>query len=77
MYYYWFDTAVSVCLSIVGNDNIYRISTSARHMLSIHMEDFSGNFAYAKYSVFDIGEEQRKYILRIVGYSGDGDGLSM
>ncbi|XP_071140231.1 microfibril-associated glycoprotein 4-like [Mytilus edulis] len=54
----------------LGNDNIYQISTSTSHMLSIYMEDFTGKFAYANYSVFDIGDEHRKYQLRIDGFTG-------
>lgn len=63
-------------LTILGNDNIHLISASTSQKLSIYLEDFNGNFAYANYSVFSIGDEHRKYQLRVEMFSGTA-GLSM
>ncbi|VDI43239.1 Hypothetical predicted protein, partial [Mytilus galloprovincialis] len=54
----------------LGNENIHQISSSTGHKLSIYLEDFTGKFAYANYSVFDLGDEQRKYQLSINEFSG-------
>ncbi|XP_063436503.1 uncharacterized protein LOC134717934 [Mytilus trossulus] len=63
----------------LGNDNIHQISTSTSHKLSIYLEDFTGSFKYANYSHFIIGDELRKYQLRIDGpkvTAGLGDYLT-
>ncbi|CAG2252287.1 Ryncolin-2,Ryncolin-1,Ficolin-2,Ficolin-1,Ryncolin-3 [Mytilus edulis] len=52
----------------LGNDNIHQISTSTSHKLSIYIEDFTGSYKYANYSHFSIGDELRKYQLRIYGF---------
>lgn len=57
-------------ISIPGNDNIHQISTSTNHRLSIYLEDFTGRFAYANYSVFNVGDEQRKYQLGVYVFTG-------
>lgn len=54
----------------LGNDNIHQISTSTSHRLSIYIEDFNGHFAYANYSIFNVGDEHRKYQIGVSGYSG-------
>ncbi|XP_063436502.1 ficolin-2-like [Mytilus trossulus] len=59
----------------LGNENIHQISSSTSHKLSIYLEDFTGKFAYANYSVFDLGDQNRKYQLRINEFSGTS-GLS-
>ncbi|VDH99147.1 Hypothetical predicted protein [Mytilus galloprovincialis] len=59
-----------------GNDSINQISTSTSHRLSIYIEDFKGNFAYANYLIFNVGDEHRKYQLGVCGFSGT-NGLSM
>ncbi|CAG2197142.1 unnamed protein product [Mytilus edulis] len=55
---------------VKGNENIHQISSSTSHKLSIYIEDFTGKFAYANYSVFDLGDEHRKYQLRVNEFSG-------
>ncbi|CAC5416919.1 unnamed protein product [Mytilus coruscus] len=60
----------------LGNENIHQISSSTSHKLSIYLEDFTGKFAYANYSVFDLGDQYRKYQLRIDRFTGTS-GLSM
>ncbi|CAC5416915.1 Fibrinogen-like protein 1,Ryncolin-2,Angiopoietin-1,Ryncolin-4,Fibrinogen C domain-containing protein 1,Angiopoietin-related protein 2,Angiopoietin-2,Angiopoietin-related protein 7,Ficolin-2,Ryncolin-1,Tenascin-R,Ryncolin-3,Ficolin-1,Angiopoietin-4 [Mytilus coruscus] len=59
----------------LGNDNIHEISSSTTHRLSIYIEDFNGRFANANYSVFNVGDEHRKYQLGVYDFSGT-NGLS-
>ncbi|XP_060587652.1 fibrinogen-like protein 1 [Ruditapes philippinarum] len=47
-----------------------------QHELRIDLEDFDGNRAYAKYSIFKILPEEMKYKLEVGGYNGNaGDSL--
>ncbi|CAG2188101.1 FCN [Mytilus edulis] len=54
----------------LGNDNIHTISTTTGHKLSIYLEDFNGDFKYANYSYFQLGNEHRKYMLNLGTFSG-------
>jgi len=57
-----------------GNDNIYLLSLQGLYpkgsLLRIEMNDWKGNSTYAKYSSFELGNENSKYELRIGKYAG-------
>ncbi|XP_052074118.1 ryncolin-1-like [Mytilus californianus] len=60
----------------LGNEKINRLTSSGKYQLSINLEDFSGNHAYAKYKNFLVGDASSKYKLTVSGYSGNaGDSL--
>jgi len=61
----------------LGLDKIHRL-TKERSRLRVDLEDFSGNTAYAEYSVFGVSDEGIKYKLSLGSYSGTaGDSLSV
>ncbi|XP_017009860.2 fibrinogen C domain-containing protein 1 isoform X1 [Drosophila takahashii] len=51
----------------IGLNKLHALTASALHELRIVMEDFSGNVAYAGYSVFAIGSEREIYPLSVLG----------
>lgn len=62
----------------IGLETLYRLTSSEPHELYIHLENFNGMKSYARYSNFQIGGEDTKYELRMLGaFSGTaGDRLS-
>ena len=54
----------------LGLDKIHRL-TKERSRLRVDLEDFSGNTAYAEYSVFGVSDEGSKYKLSLGSYSGN------
>ncbi|XP_049297119.1 ficolin-1-like [Anopheles funestus] len=55
----------------LGLDSIYQLTVSGPHELIVLLEDFEGNRTYAKYDLFEIGDEDEKYVLKKLGeYSG-------
>ena len=59
----------------LGLRKIHRLTASAE--LRVDVADFNGNMRFAKYSTFDIGDDQSKFRLTVSGYSGTaGDSLS-
>ncbi|XP_039488357.1 fibrinogen-like protein 1 isoform X2 [Drosophila santomea] len=66
----------------IGLNKLHALTSSALHELRIVMEDFSGNVAYAGYSLFAIGSEKELYPLVLLGKFQDnltpsaGDSLS-
>ncbi|EDO43717.1 predicted protein, partial [Nematostella vectensis] len=60
-----------------GNDNIHRLTSVTPVELLIELEDFEGQYKYAKYQTFSVGDEGSKYLLTVGGYSGTtGDSLT-
>lgn len=61
----------------LGLENIYHITNAAPHELLVEMVGFDNTFHYARYSSFEIGTEEEKYVLnKLGGYSGTaGDSL--
>ncbi|CAG2197144.1 unnamed protein product [Mytilus edulis] len=53
-----------------GNYYIHQISSSTGHKLSIYLEDFTEHFVYANFSLFDLGNQHRKYQLTIDKFAG-------
>ncbi|VDI43929.1 ficolin [Mytilus galloprovincialis] len=54
----------------LGNEAIHEITSHGNHELRIEMTDFDGNFKYAEYRVFGIGDEADGYPLLIFSYTG-------
>ncbi|XP_035697760.1 fibrinogen-like protein 1 [Branchiostoma floridae] len=60
----------------LGLDKIYNLTIQNSYELYVQLEDWEGNFAYARYETFNIGDESKDYTLTIGAYSGDaGDSL--
>ena len=63
----WF---VLLICTFSGNDYLNEITSQARYVLRIDMEDFENETRYADYSNFSVGSERNKYKLSIGTYSG-------
>ncbi|XP_066296424.1 fibrinogen C domain-containing protein 1-like [Branchiostoma lanceolatum] len=60
----------------LGLDRIHTLLAQNSYELYVALEDWEGNFAYAKYDTFSIGDESTDYTLHLGGYSGDaGDSM--
>ena len=55
----------------LGLDKIHRLTSDNNSMLRVDLEDFEGNTAYAKYSMFGLMSENDKYKLTLGWYSGN------
>ena len=59
-----------------GNENLYFLTLQSLYpkgsQLRIDMTDWEGNKIYAKYNLFQIGDEQIKYMMHVSGFTGDG-----
>jgi len=62
----------------IGNRNLYLLTSVKQYKLRVELNDWDGNFRWAEYSNFKIGDSSTKYNLTSVGtYSGDaGDSLT-
>lgn len=60
----------------LGNEDIHLLTTRTKNDLRVDLQKFSGEKAYAKYSLFSVASEADKYKLTVGGYSGTaGDSL--
>ena len=61
----------------LGNDKIHRLTAARPSTLRVELEDWNGARVYAKYSKFNIGDEQANYRREVGSYSGTaGDSLA-
>ncbi|KAL9707769.1 hypothetical protein quinque_011287 [Culex quinquefasciatus] len=58
----------------LGLEAIHQITKRGTYELMVELEDFSGNYKYARYTEFQLGVEAEKYALNKLGsYSGTAD----
>ena len=54
----------------LGLSKIHRLTREGSNTLRVDLGDFSSNTAYAKYSIFSIGNDSTQYTLTVSNYSG-------
>ncbi|ESO03149.1 hypothetical protein HELRODRAFT_174042 [Helobdella robusta] len=60
----------------IGNDNLYKLTSSNKYKLLIVLEDFDGATRCASYDTFSVGPPSSNYVLYIGDYRGTaGDSL--
>ncbi|XP_062716365.1 ryncolin-1-like isoform X2 [Aedes albopictus] len=61
----------------IGLERLYKLTKDKNVTLMVEIEDYDGNYGYARYDEFEIGDEDAKYVLkRISGHSGTmGDSM--
>uniref|UniRef100_A0AAG5DGS7 Fibrinogen C-terminal domain-containing protein n=1 Tax=Anopheles atroparvus TaxID=41427 RepID=A0AAG5DGS7_ANOAO len=61
----------------LGLEILYQLTSSRTHELMVEMRDYQGNYGYAHYDQFIIGNESEGYSLEIGTYNGTaGDSLT-
>ena len=60
----------------LGLDKIHRVTVSSSNKLSVDLERFNGDLAFAEYSSFSVANETAKYQLSLGSYSGKMVGRS-
>ncbi|XP_049548921.1 fibrinogen-like protein A [Anopheles darlingi] len=62
----------------LGLEKVHQITRDRKHELIVELQDFSGNYKYARYDAFEIGSESERYNLKVLGkYNGTaGDAMS-
>ncbi|XP_058122652.1 angiopoietin-4-like [Anopheles ziemanni] len=53
----------------LGLESLHQLTSSRKHELMVEVNDTRGNYGYARYDHFEIGDESEKFKLKIVGRS--------
>ncbi|XP_039991800.1 microfibril-associated glycoprotein 4-like [Xiphias gladius] len=61
----------------LGLENVFHLTLRKKYELLVDMEDFSGNKAFARYSLFSIDPESYGYKLHVSGFTDGGAGDSL
>ncbi|XP_019556332.2 ryncolin-1 [Aedes albopictus] len=55
----------------IGLERLHKLTQNNPMTLMVEIEDYDGNYGYARYDEFEIGNEDEKYVLeQLSGYSG-------
>ena len=54
----------------LGLDKIHRLSKSGENVLRVDLEGWKNETGYAKYSTFQVANEEDRFRLTVAGYSG-------
>lgn len=57
-------------VTLIGAENIHRLTLSGLTTVRIDLEDYDGNKRYAEYSFFNVSDGNDHYRLTVSGYSG-------
>ena len=67
------NTRINFCVfRFLGNEALHLLTSGTKQELRVDLQKFSGKKAYAKYSIFSVGNKSDKYKLTIGGYRGTG-----
>ena len=55
----------------IGNDVLHELTSSSPHQLRIEMTKFLGQFEFAEYKPFHVGDEFNGYVATLSGFNGN------